>query len=173
MNVLFHTATAIATTVLVTNTDRHVLNLLDKNILVSCFFALIIGIIFHSFLDYIPHRYPIPSKTDVVISLLLMIILTLAGDRKYRPIIIVSFLGNILPDLIDLSPNILNKYLHLHIPLFPKIFPWHWSQFSGSIYEGNSGLSNLNHLFIIIFVLVVCGVRFKDFKRIFVPFKAS
>ena len=168
MNVLFHTATAIATVVLITDTNRPLLKMYDRINVRDSFLALFVGIIFHGILDYMPHRYPVNSKIDAIASLFIFIAILFWVDKKYKLIIVASFLGNILPDLIDLLPGILNKYFSFNIPILPKIFPWHWPEYSGSIYKGGYNISNLNHLLVLLFVLIICLVRYKDFREIFI-----
>lgn len=138
----------------------------------SCL-VFLIGIIFHGILDYIPHCYPFPSKIDAILSLLLIIVAILSADRKYRLIVAASFAGNIFPDLIDLSSGILNKYMHLNIPVFPKVFPWHWPEYSGSIYNGGCNVSNINHSIVIAMVLMICILKREDFKSIFLSQKRT
>ena len=45
------------------------------------------------------------------------------------------FLGAVLPDLVDLGPEIARKLLDLPVPaLFAgHLFPWHWPDGSGSL----------------------------------------
>lgn len=54
----------------------------------------------------------------------------------------VCFIGSLFPDLIDLGPAIANKYLGLSLPVF-KVFPWHWQEHSGSIYDGSRATESL------------------------------
>jgi len=165
MNVFFHSITAIGATVMFTDTSKPV----KKSVLKRCCLVFIAGNFFHGILDYIPHRYPINSKIDAVLSLSFIIFAILFTNRYYKFIVAASFLGNIFPDLIDLSSGILNKYLHFNFHIYPKIFPWHWPQYSGSIYKDGFEVSILNHFIILAFVFIVCIARFKDFKEIFLP----
>lgn len=165
MNILFHLITAIGAAVLLTDTSKPI----EKYIAIRCCLIFIVGIFFHGVLDYIPHAYPINSKIDAILSLFFIILAILFTNRNYKFIIAASFFGNIFPDLIDLSSGILNKYLHFNFHIYPKIFPWHWPQYSGSIYKDGSEVSILNHLMILAFALVVCLMRFRDFKEIFLP----
>jgi hypothetical protein len=70
-------------------------------------------------------------------------------NKRYRLITGLSFVGSLFPDLVDLSPGILNKQLGQSFPIINKIFPWHWHEYSGSIYGGDCGVSTANHLFVI------------------------
>jgi hypothetical protein len=115
-----------------------------------------------------PHHYPVNSAIDVIMSLLIMMIVFLRTNKRLKIIAAFSFLGNILPDLVDLAPSILNKYLHLKLPIISKIFPWHWPQYSGSIYTGSFNVSILNHLAVLFLVFIICFIRYKDFKAVFI-----
>lgn len=128
---------------------------------VLCF---VTGVISHGALDYIPHCYPVNSKIDVVISSLLIMIITLLAKSKYRIIVGLTFLGCIFPDIIDLSPAILNKYVGLNLPIHRNVFPWHLHIYSGSIYSDNCGVSTFNHYLTVLVVLIICWTRQKDLK---------
>ena len=103
----------------------------------------------HGMLDYVPHSYPIPSSLDVVISLALFFgSLFVVGSRRWLTFT-VCFLGSIFPDLVDLGPALLNRHLGWSIPVV-KVFPWHWRQYSGSVYDGSrSAESVLYHLLVL------------------------
>jgi hypothetical protein len=168
MNVIFHTATAVATVVLIADCKSKVSSI---SYMSRCFLSLATGIIFHSILDYVPHCYPLNSKLDVIISSIIMIFLFWRTPKQYKIILAAAFIGNILPDIIDLLPGILNKLFNLKIKIIAKIFPWHWSLYSGSIYSGSCNVSNLNHLMIVALVCVICWCRKKQFKAIFISQK--
>lgn len=71
--------------------------------------------------------------------------------KETRWILFICFLGAVFPDLVDLGPAIINKQAQLNLPVV-KLFPWHWKEHSGSIYDGSrSWLSVANHM-------VVAGV---------------
>lgn len=167
MNVLFHTATAIGITVLLTDTRSMEQPGSSKKIIGTGILAFILGIIGHAALDYIPHCYPIPSKVDAIASLAIILFTTWCCNKKYRLIIVLSFLGSIFPDLIDLSPAILNKQLGLAIPKFEKVFPWHFHEYSGSIYDDSCRNSTLNHELLLLSIVIICWCRRTDAKMIF------
>lgn len=79
----------------------------------------------------------------------------------------LSFLGCVFPDLIDLSPGIINKQLGLSLPTFGNLFPWHLHDYSGSIYTGNCNNSTLNHILLLLTSCVVCWCRRTDVKTMF------
>src|SRR5262249_45273621 len=72
----------------------------------------------------------------------LFVIVLVFVQKRYRAMAMTCFLGAIFPDLVDLGPAILNKQLGWHLPVL-KIFPWHWPQYSGSIYDGSRWLTSL------------------------------
>jgi len=164
MNVLFHAISSVTVTVLVTNTQKIEKNNTKKTIVFTCIVAFTLGIISHGILDYVPHCYPINSKVDVFISLLFISIFIFLVKGKYKLIATSSFVGCIFPDIIDLSPGIINSYLDIGVPTFNKIFPWHWQIHSGSIYDGHCNVSNFNHLLLIVIVTLLCIVKINDMR---------
>ncbi len=108
------------------------------------------GILSHGILDYIPHCYPIPSKIDASLGLLMIITATWLCNKQYRIMVLSSFIGCIIPDIIDLSPSIINKQLGWSLSVFDKLFPWHFKQFSGSVYTDDCTISNINHTILVI-----------------------
>lgn len=110
------------------------------------------GILVHGILDFLPHDYPLPSKFDVIFALALLISFLSTAQKQNRVLILACFGGAIFPDIVDLSAGIVNK--HFGIPITPlsfKIFPWHWKEFSGSIYDGSRNLeSNIYHLSVLL-----------------------
>jgi hypothetical protein len=129
--------------------------------------AFTVALISHGVLDYIPHCYPVNSKLDAIIGLTMILTTTWLTNKKYRLIMGLSFLGSVLPDLIDLLPRILNKQFKLNIPVADKIFPWHLSQYSGSIYNGDCSISILNHILLFVTIGIVIWCRRTDAKIIF------
>ncbi len=167
MNVLFHTITAISVSVLLTDTKRIEQSTTSIIIVTTSISTFALGIISHGVLDYIPHCYPLNSKLDVIISLTLILATLWMTNKKYRLIMALSFIGCIFPDLVDLSPNIINKQFALHLPIIEKIFPWHLHQYSGSIYSGDCNNSTLNHVLLLSTVFIICWFRKTDFKAMF------
>ena len=101
------------------------------------------GILVHGILDLLPHQYPIPSKIDVVLALLLLFLFLFISQKQNFPLILVCFAGGIFPDVIDLGPTIVDKYLGISLPRLPfRLFPWHTKQYSGSIYDGSRALES-------------------------------
>ncbi len=167
MNVLFHTTTAIGIAVLLTDTNAIEKLNSSKKVISTGIFAFAVGVISHGALDYIPHCYPINSKVDAIASLIIILAAILVSNKKYRLIMALSFLGSLIPDIIDLSPGILNKLFDLKIPTVCNIFPWHYQQYSGSIYTDDCSISKLNHLLLILTIVVICWCRKTDFKILF------
>lgn len=167
MNVLFHTTTAVGIAILLTETNKDQTSITLTKQLTTAFFAFTFGVIAHGAIDYIPHCYPINSKVDVIVGLVMILSLTWLTRPSYRLITFSAFIGSIFPDLIDLGPTIVNQLLGLNLPILEKVFPWHWPRYSGSIYENNCGVSNLNHFLVVFTVMIICWFRRNDLKNIF------
>lgn len=166
MNVIFHTLSSVALVAAVTDTNKvKVVGI--RSDFHYVIMVLVLGVIAHGCLDYIPHAYPVNSKADAVASLLLITGLLYFSMKNYRLLVGAAILGCVLPDLIDLSSGIGNHYLNLHLPVFSKIFPWHWKMYSGSIYSGNLAVSNLNHILLLAVIAIICFYRRTDVKAIF------
>lgn len=162
MNVLFHLTSAIGLAVLLTDAKSLTRSQTVRPVLVTGILGFAAGIISHGALDYIPHCYPVNAKADAVTGLLLMLFLTVKTNRKFRFITVATLLGTVFPDLVDLAPAILNKQLDLNLPIVEKIFPWHWKEYSGSIYQSSCNISTLNHLLLGASVIIVCWCRRVD-----------
>jgi len=162
MNVLFHLTSAIGLAVLLTDTKSITRSQTVSPVVVTGLLGFIAGIISHGALDYIPHCYPVNAKADAVAGLLLMLFLTVKTNRKFRFITVATLLGIVFPDLVDLAPAILNKQLELNLPVVEKVFPWHWKEYSGSIYQNSCSISTLNHLLLCTSVIIVCWCRRAD-----------
>lgn len=165
MNILFHTATAIGVSVLLTDTQRiKPDSTINKSILTSLA-AFAVGVVTHAALDYMPHCYPINSKVDAIVSLIIIVAVLFYTRKPYKLIVGFSFLGCIFPDILDLMPSIINKYTGLSLPITDKLFPWHWREFSGIISSDNCIVSAINQILLIISVGIICWFRRTDLKR--------
>jgi hypothetical protein len=167
MNIIFHTTTAISVAVLLTDTKRIEQTTTSKNVIWTSILTFTVGLISHGALDYIPHCYPINSKLDAIAGLIIILTTTWLANKKYRLIMGLSFLGSIFPDLVDLSPSIINKQIGLSLPTIDKIFPWHLHNYSGSIYTGDCDNSTLNHILLLLTICIICWCRWTDVKTIF------
>lgn len=167
MNVLFHIVTGVGVALSVTNTTllERSKKKTEKWLVGAAGFSL--SFMAHAVLDYMPHCYPLNTKFDFLFGAFLLIFLVCLANKKYRLIVGLSLLGSIAPDLIDLLPSILNSQLGMNLPIYDKIFPWHWKEYSGSMYGSNCGASNLNIAFVLFSVLAILWVRRDSFKRIF------
>lgn len=166
MNVVFHVVTAIGVAVSLTDTKEiELLPNSSKHVVLIGILAVIVGLISHGALDYIPHCYPINSKIDAIVGLIIILLVIGFANKKYRLIIVFAFLGSVFPDLIDLSLPIVNKQLGFNFPTFHKIFPWHWHSYSGSIYDRQCDISTLNHCLLVLTIVIVCWCRRFDLKR--------
>ena len=165
MNIIFHTIAAIGVSVAITDTNKINIKSSYKKIILTSVFAFIVGIISHGVLDYIPHCYPINSKFDAIASFVLIITFIVLTNKPYKLITALSFAGCIFPDLVDLLPAILNKYLNLHLKITTKIFPWHWPEYSGSLYNSDCNISILNQVLLIFAIITICWFRRTDLKQ--------
>jgi hypothetical protein len=145
MNVVFHTLASVATAAVLSAQlkEKPIGSTTGLTILAIGFTT---GILVHGLLDWAPHQYPVPSVLDVAVSLISFSIIFVLAHEQARWILFGCFLGAIFPDLVDLGPAILNRQMQLHLPTV-KAFPWHWKEFSGSIYDGSRRwLSLSNHV---------------------------
>ena len=124
MNVTFHTIAGIATSAALSFKPNDIKDSSISSAIIKCLAGFIIGISIHGVLDFLPHEYPFRPA----------FVLT---QKQNRFLLTACFLGQIFPDLVDLGPAILNKYFGLPLLFSSKIFPWHWQEFSGSIYDGS------------------------------------
>ena len=150
MNVTFHTLAALGTAAVLSS--RHAQNVRPPSAHDPLYIQAIgfgTGVVVHGLLDYIPHTYPIKSGLDVVISLVLVAGAILLAHRSHRLLIAVCFLGAIFPDLVDHGPAIISKRLGWPQPTV-KIFPWHWPQYSGSIYSHERNAASLLCHFVVV-----------------------
>ena len=121
----------------------------NKSPILTYLMIIFTGITMHALLDYMPHQYYISAKVDVIIGCVIFIIAALLFKKQARWIYIWSLIGVLLPDLIDLGPQILLKLTGVKLPIKQKLFPWHWTTFSGSIYQNEMHwVSLINHLLI-------------------------
>lgn len=148
MNVIFH---IVAGTGIVATMSH--LKVKDQKVgkIASGFF---LGLISHGILDYSPHCYPINSKVDFLLGLLLIATSIFFVKKEWKLIVTAIYFGCVFPDLIDLSPEIINSQLGFNLPTFENIFPWHIHEYSGSIYSGECEVSSINHILTFLF----CGI---------------
>lgn len=168
MNVFFHVTTAIGIVAIVTDTNKIQS---ARDTIIPALSGFLMGLVIHGVLDYMPHCYPFAAKVDMIISLLIIIIAFVLANKKYYLIWLFSFLGSVFPDIIDLLPSILDKYLNLNLSISEKVFPWHWNEYSGSIFTGQDTVSDINHLLVIVVTFVVCWCRRSDLKQMFMKEK--
>lgn len=142
MNVTFHTLSAIATAAVLSakETDGATAGAYPRASLLAVGFGT--SLLLHGLLDYLPHTYPIPSALDVLLSLGLFLGAIAFAKSQHRVLVSACFLGSLFPDLVDLGPAIVNRRLRWALPVL-KIFPWHWRQHSGSVYDGSQGYKSL------------------------------
>lgn len=164
MNIFFHVATVVGVTATLTDTNRIGSG---KDSFKTGLLSMFCSCIVHGILDYLPHTYPLSPKLDIAISLIIIFILVWKANKQYRIIVSLAILGSILPDLIDLLPSILEKYIGLSLPVYDKVFPWHRTEYSGSIFGKSDVVSDINHILVLIIICIVCWCRRTDLKQIF------
>jgi hypothetical protein len=165
MNVTFHVLGSFATTAVLSfppQANRQNFSGFRRYII-----GFIAGVLIHGVLDFLPHQYPLRSKTDVVSALILFAVFSFMAKWQNLLLLWTCFIGSIFPDLVDLSAGIVNKHLAIPIPELPfKIFPWHWKEFSGSIYDGSRNAeSAIYHIsFLLICLSLLYAYRKSFFK---------
>lgn len=144
MNVTFHTTVALATAAFLSSTQSRPASggTAARPSLLIAVIGFVAGVVEHGVMDYVPHSYPIPSGMDVVFSIILFTVAVALTKPQFRVLVTVCFIGSIFPDLVDLGPPILNRHLGWSLPTV-KIFPWHWPQYSGSLYHGAKKLQSV------------------------------
>jgi hypothetical protein len=164
MNVTFHAlgsfATAAVLSLKITENWRSISAL--KKYLIG--FAG--GIVVHGILDLLPHQYPIPSKVDVILAPLLLLLFLFVSQKQNFLLILICFAGCVFPDVIDLGPVIVDKYLGIALPRLPfRLFPWHTTKYSGSIYDGSRVVESA--VYHILFSLICLSLLYICRKNIF------
>ena len=86
--------------------------------------------------------------------------------KEYKILITAILLGCVFPDIIDLSPGIINSQLNLNLPTFDNVFPWHIHEYSGSIYSEKCRVSNINHILTIVFSGIIMLLNRKSVLKI-------
>ena len=164
MNALIHIATGFGVATAVTDTKKVKTK---KDIVKVSLVGMFVSTVSHALLDYAPHCYPISSKIDFIVGLLVLILLTFLCAKEFRPIMICCLIGSVLPDIVDLLPSILNNQLGLKLPIYDNIFPWHWKEYSGSIYNSHCLISNINIGLVLLSVIGVLIMRKTDLKVLY------
>jgi hypothetical protein len=158
VNVTFHTISAIATAAFLSSTQSRPApdaKAARPSLLIGLV-GFVAGVVEHGVMDYVPHSYSIPSGMDVVFSIILFAVAVALTKPQFRILVTACFIGSIFPDLVDLGPAILNRHLGWSLPT-ARIFPWHWPQYSGSLYHGAKRLqSALSHSLVIGVCVGVC-----------------
>jgi hypothetical protein len=168
MNVTFHTLASIATAAFLSL--RPAQNSLQGITSGSAFAKYAIGftagILAHGILDYAPHEYPFYAKFDVPFALLLFMVTFFLVQPQNRLLLATCFVGALFPDLLDLGPAILNKNFGFpYFGLSYKVFPWHWKEFSGSLYEPSRRVESM--LYHIILLLICTVALYLNKNRFF------
>jgi hypothetical protein len=167
MNVIFHTTTAIGVAALLTDTSRLGNKPTLNQVIPTALCSFLVGVVSHGALDFIPHCYPINSSADVIAGLVMILSITWKANPPFRAIIGLAFLGTIFPDIVDHGPKMINRYFNLGMTIPENIFPWHWHEYTGSIYDGVCNVSTINHLILVFTLGVVLWTRRTDLEKVF------
>lgn len=167
MNELFHVLSAVGISAMVTDTEA----VDDKgglqNRVSTTLYAFSAGIIAHALLDCLPHTYPIRSKPDVIVSIVLAASLIIFSKKPYRLIVAGSLFGCTLPDIIDIGPRMLRAYFGLAVPIHSQLFPWHWPAYSGSLYDQGHTVSAIDHGLFFALLMIVFLTRRQHLNNLF------
>src|SRR5947209_5220669 len=124
-----------------------------------------LGVLSHGCLDVAPHAYPINSVVDVLLGALIFVSALFFVRRRSLLLLAACSLGSIFPDLFDLGPAIMNRRLGWSLPVM-KFLPWHWRQYSGSVYDGSRAVQSfISHLIVFAVSLgILCAFRKSLFR---------
>ena len=160
MNVIFHISVGAAIVASMSHLE------MNKHKTVKVTSGFIIGIISHGVLDYAPHCYPINSVLDFILGLLVILLIFFSVKNEFKVLVSAVLFGCVFPDILDLLPEIANSKLGLNFPIFENIFPWHLHEYSGSIYTENCNVSNINHIFTLVFSGIVILLNKKGVMKV-------
>jgi hypothetical protein len=152
MNVIFHILGALGTASVLARTTKPAgaFPVASVSDLAAPAAGFAIGVVVHGAMDFAPHSYPLRASTDIIMALLMMAAAFAISDPRRWLLLGACCVGALFPDLIDLGPAMLNKHVGLSLPVV-KIFPWHWPENSGSIYDGTRAvISALGHLIAVV-----------------------
>lgn len=151
MNVLFHSTLGIATVAITAHffplsEDKEIFRKSDVPVLL---FLFGINIVIHGVLDIAPHTYPLSSIYDVILSLCFMPLVFTFVNRQCWVLLLAAYIGSVFPDIIDIGIPKAMKTIGIDWNI-PRLFPWHFKEFSGSIYTDTFSLPSLvSHLFVL------------------------
>lgn len=126
--------------------------------------GFVVGILVHGVLDFLPHQYPIPSKVDVILASVLFCLFLFVAQKQNFLLVLSCFAGCVFPDVVDLGPVIVDKYLQISFPRLPFRFPWHLKEYSGSIYDGSRAVESA--VYHILFLLICFGLIYAYRKKL-------
>jgi hypothetical protein len=142
--------------------------------------AFVAGVLSHGVLDGLKHGYPIHYEIDPPLALVFLGVWLALVRRDHRVLVVVAFLGAVLPDLVDLGPAVANHLFGWHLPKRPHLFPWHLLDGSGSMYPAkgrpaagcrpfldagdNQLVSITNHAIVVAFSLAAIAANTRPFR---------
>jgi len=162
VNVTFHTMLALGTAAVLSSMHRVTPSVgsFNRGTTLLPVIGFSIGILFHGVIDYLPHSYPIPSRIDIVLSLALAALAIAMSKPQNRLLVLACYLGCIFPDVVDLGPPAINRLFDWKLPMF-KISPWHWPQYSGSIYDGTRQWESCSLHVVVVALSIGSFVRYR------------
>jgi hypothetical protein len=96
---------------------------------------------------------------------LLLPLFLFISQKQNLLLILICFAGAVFPDVIDLGPVIVNKYLQIALLQLPFRFPWHLKEYSGSIYDGSRSVESA--LYHILLLLICLSLLYAYRKNLF------
>ena len=117
------------------------------------------GLLTHGILDGLKHGYPISAVPDIVLGAVLAAAWCLAVRRPLRLLFAAVIACALLPDVIDHGAAMLRWKVGWDVAVNrSNVFPWHWSEGSGSlsIVAGRDRVVSMVNQFIVLFMATGC-----------------
>src|SRR6266567_2894884 len=103
-------------------------------------FACLVGLLSHGLLDGLKHGYSIAAAPDIAGATVLAALWCIAVRPEFRLLFAAVIVSALLPDIIDHGAAILHWKAGFAVPVNARhVFPWHWSEGSGSLHPGGPG----------------------------------
>jgi len=117
------------------------------------------GVLTHGILDGLKHGYPISAVPDIVLGAVLAAAWCLAVRRPLRLLFAAVIACALLPDVIDHGAAMLRWKVGWDLAVDRHhVFPWHWSEGSGSLslVAGRDRVVSVVNQFIVLFMAAGC-----------------
>lgn len=107
------------------------------------------NVLLHGLMDVAPHTYPLPWRLDMAAAFGLIVVALALVRRRYILLFSATFMGGILPDLVDQGPGLLNQLLGLQLPE-RELFGFHSLRYVVSAHLGHEVLfSVISHTLVL------------------------